>query len=451
MCLFSLHDGHDWGDDFALYLSESKTIITAGSFDKLFNDNKFIVDHSQVILGPYLYPIGFPLLISPIYKLFGLNFIALKIYLIIFFIGSIAMFFLLAKKAFPKDSFLILLTVGIISINYNYLFFLDNIASDVPFMFFSFLCLYLMYKAPEKKLIQNIITSFLIFFTCLIRDVGIVLIFVFLIFQIMRLRQISILNFALPFVIMASLYFITISLLPDGNKNLFQYAKNISANSILNNLLYYFWLLGQLIMPESSIVPHAVVFILSAVFLSFICISFFYLLKREEHFQYLAFFTAGILLIYFAWPFKQGFRFLFPLIPVLFFLLLKGVLIFFQYFGKIRIGLTVTIVLFLLNALWGINQFISDVNHSTNKSYTEEMKKIYSFIKSHIEENKTIAFFKPRALYFYTERLSMNLKDPLASNSNVDYALIYKEQFKPSDRYQILMKSEHFLLISVSK
>ena len=66
--LISFRPGHDWGGDFSEYIAQAKSISEGYDFP-----GKFVGTY-----GSFIYPWGFPLLLSPIYSLFGLNIFASK-------------------------------------------------------------------------------------------------------------------------------------------------------------------------------------------------------------------------------------------------------------------------------------------------------------------------------------------------------------------------------------
>jgi hypothetical protein len=80
-----LTNGHDWGDDFAAYIMQAKS-ITEGRHSEFIEANRFTIEQSSYPIGPVAYPWGFPVLLAPFYALFGLNMIALKSVSIICFL-----------------------------------------------------------------------------------------------------------------------------------------------------------------------------------------------------------------------------------------------------------------------------------------------------------------------------------------------------------------------------
>ena len=74
---FRVHDGHGWGDDFAEYICQGLSLID-NSQEKTIEVMEVMCSKSLPVLGPGNYPWGYPLLLLPILRLFGVNFIALK-------------------------------------------------------------------------------------------------------------------------------------------------------------------------------------------------------------------------------------------------------------------------------------------------------------------------------------------------------------------------------------
>ena len=75
----NLHrNGHNQGDDFALYLRQARSIFD-GDTAQVVADNRFAVLNSDFGFSPIAYPWGFPLLLSPFVKQWGLDYGRLKL------------------------------------------------------------------------------------------------------------------------------------------------------------------------------------------------------------------------------------------------------------------------------------------------------------------------------------------------------------------------------------
>jgi hypothetical protein len=61
---------HDWGDDFAMYILQAKKIALGSPL----TDLEFLYDPVSASSAPPAYPVGFPLMLAPVYYIFGLSF-----------------------------------------------------------------------------------------------------------------------------------------------------------------------------------------------------------------------------------------------------------------------------------------------------------------------------------------------------------------------------------------
>ncbi len=94
---------HAWGDDFAMYLSQMQS-LSDGTLNQLEEQQKFLEANTSVIIGPMWYPWGYPIVLIPIYKLFGMDIEVFKFYTFLFFVFSLPLFFYFLKIILPKNS-----------------------------------------------------------------------------------------------------------------------------------------------------------------------------------------------------------------------------------------------------------------------------------------------------------------------------------------------------------
>ena len=69
--------GHNWGGDFSAYIMQAVSLLD-GSASEFIGQNSFTIENSDGTRGPINYPWGFPILISPVIYLFGINLMVLK-------------------------------------------------------------------------------------------------------------------------------------------------------------------------------------------------------------------------------------------------------------------------------------------------------------------------------------------------------------------------------------
>ena len=66
-----ISESNNWGGDFALYINQSIGFLE-GDLPSLYQEQLFLLKYQR--LGPYLYPMGTSILISPVLFFFGANY-----------------------------------------------------------------------------------------------------------------------------------------------------------------------------------------------------------------------------------------------------------------------------------------------------------------------------------------------------------------------------------------
>jgi hypothetical protein len=129
----SLHyRGHTWGDDFTLYLRQSKGLVD-GNVGQVIADNHFNVDNAaKPGFSPYVYPWGFPILLAPFYRLFGLNYGLLKLVEVACLCGVLWFFHEILKQRVQRWT--ALATVVSLATTLAYLRHTDALLSEYPYM-----------------------------------------------------------------------------------------------------------------------------------------------------------------------------------------------------------------------------------------------------------------------------------------------------------------------------
>ncbi|MBK7311395.1 MAG: glycosyltransferase family 39 protein [Sphingobacteriaceae bacterium] len=182
LLFINIKNSHDWGDDFAQYIHQAQNILIGESQNNtgyIYNDNYFI--------GPTAYPTGFPLVLAVFSKFSKDNLMSLNKLISLFWMLGCFVGFLFFRKHF---SYLTALTTTLI-IAYNPMMiqFKTEILSDLPFMFFSLLCVYLIDK--EEKLWLSIVTGLLVAFTVHIRSIGFILLGVLIVYKLLNTKKTS--------------------------------------------------------------------------------------------------------------------------------------------------------------------------------------------------------------------------------------------------------------------
>ena len=183
-CLFLLRPGHDWGDDFSLYINQARALVK-GEVQEVYRQNQFTVDNSAwQSFSPYTYGWGFPLLLAPLYALFGLSFTAFKLLEVVLYLGFLTGFYALIRNRI--DRLAAVLIVAALALDNLYTAWTNTVLTEFPFLCFSVLGLLaiesthradrLARRPPGVGLLAALLgTGALIGFTTNIRNEGVVL------------------------------------------------------------------------------------------------------------------------------------------------------------------------------------------------------------------------------------------------------------------------------------
>lgn len=124
--------GHSWGDDFALYLRQAGSLLD-GNVGQVIADNHFNVNNAaKPGFSPYVYPWGFPILLAPFYRLFGLDYAALKLVEVASLIGFLWGFHAIVRRRATR--WLAFTSVAFVGTTLAYLIHTDKLVSEFPYM-----------------------------------------------------------------------------------------------------------------------------------------------------------------------------------------------------------------------------------------------------------------------------------------------------------------------------
>ncbi len=434
----SIQEGHRWGGDFSLYINQSIHITEGFTLDELYQWNKTSIQNSISDVGPYLYPIGFPLLLSPIYYFFGMDFVSMKIFCSLFFLSAIPFIYLLFRAYF-QSGFYALIVACLTAFNAHFIIFSDNILSDFPYMFFCFLTLYLM--ALKYNLRNQLLLGFCLFFSYFIRDIGIFLLPTIFVYQITQFNRYKNKIFiVVPHLVFGLLFFLARDFFPYGSENHFDILQSeISLSIAQNNFNYY-----QLFFSELFFFNRRFL-ILGYLILTLAIIGAFSNTKKHLHFIIFTILNLGIIII---WPSVQGIRFLLTIYPFIVFFTIQGILFILDKINtNPKFIRTATLVYLMIFSIHSFRNTLAVSRLKSNQAYTTEMIEIYDYISLNITDENIIGFWKPRVLYLFTGVKSIYTDTTHFNESMANYLLIKKENTKEYDDEIIKKEFKNYILL----
>ncbi len=189
--LATIRDGQDWADDFSQYIHHAVNIVDGTPYAT----TGYIYNPRNPGIGPRMYPPGFPLLLAPVIKVFGLALRPMKVLVIGFVVGALLVIVAMFRGDLPPP--LLAALVLVLGLNPFFWEFKDQVLSDIPFLFFVLLSLYLFQRADEADgsgrhaAMMAVLAGVAIYASYATRVLGIVLVPCFIAHDLIRTRRIS--------------------------------------------------------------------------------------------------------------------------------------------------------------------------------------------------------------------------------------------------------------------
>ncbi|NMB54627.1 MAG: glycosyltransferase family 39 protein [Leptolinea sp.] len=396
-----INGGHNWGDDFAMYIAHARNIVTG----KAYIDTGYIYNPGFPELGPQAYPPIFPLILSPLIALFGLNLWALKLAGVVSLSLFLYVFLIkIAPHRLPRVfRILLLLLIGL------HPFFgemLNNILSDIPFLLICYTTLYLFqFRSNQTERSNNVglnmLIGFLIYLSYGTRSIGLSLLAVFFLYEWMLKRRFSKKSWIVIGVSAVGIIIQSI-LLPGTGSYFDQIPHTIpeALNAWQSLSRIYLGLLPKII-PISVLINQKIVLI--AFFIPAIAAFINKMIHRITVYEVFFLVYSFSLLL---WPSFQGLRLLLPLIPLFFLYTVEGIQLALTVItnNTVKNFSIVVITCFFVFVFYNYYVTYSHIlqNPSTSDITKSSTNELFNFVRQKVSNGETCVFYKPRALALFT-------------------------------------------------
>jgi hypothetical protein len=414
--LATLRAGHDWSGDVCLYAMHSRNLLEG----KPYAETGYLYNPRYASLGPRVYPPGLPVLIAPVIAVTGLNIPVLKIEMVLFYIaGLFAVHGLFQRRLAPEYLALLILFIGW---NPVYWDAKDRVLSDLPFLFFSILALWLaerIISSPSSKnasrpSVAAILLAQAAYAAYALRSIGIALPAAMIVYHFIRRRSLRPTRFVSAFAILFALLMILQTRFAPSEAS---YAEQLrpSAGHVYWNLRYYldnlslFWSNGY--WPLGA----------RLFFLACLALAVWGYARK-------AYPSPGIVEVYLplyciplALHGSQDLRFLLPILPLMLYYTLTGLqsIKWLQPKKRSEAAITLFALLTVLSFAGRYSQMdFGPIREGIVKPETQEM---FDYIRKNTSEDATIVFRKPRVLACYTNRQSAVFHEPLPGEDLEDW------------------------------
>lgn len=437
----TLKPGHDWGDDFALYLLQTKSLEKNQVHELHFQMQQLSLVSSKPV-SPELAPWGFPIILLPAYCISD-NIKFLQYYNLLFFFGFLILYFVFVRN---KTSFVpALLLTAVIAFSPYFFDFKNHLLAEFPFLFFSFLSLILAAKFNNNTPVNfsQIILLIVVFsFTFLIKWQGILLGMAFFLSQLISIKKNSSCAYSCLFIIPVAftLFFCTSFWLPFGKNYDFLDFQHLIYR-VFENLKYYFFASYSFFTVRFS------------AWLLIPVIPFFFIGLWNRFIKDI--FPAIYLLLYMALllaiSYQQGFRYMMPVFPLFLYFSLQGMLSF-SFKQRIRfhpayLFFLLIISVFLVKNSIEFKRYKTAEHSIVDGPYTNESKELFQKIFLCKTDTIPVVFHKPRLIMYFTGCRAAFIEKPQMLKSYQNCYLILDKKLQPEWMNFIRQNPEMLFLV----
>lgn len=401
--IFTLQSGVNWGDDFAMYIALAKNIALGHTYVH----TGYIPNPNNPNESPLAYPPIFPLILSPIYAIFGLNIYAMKITLVVIMLCMLVACYFHAKPRL-NDLITTYLYLGAVGFSPWLWEARGHIASEIPFMFFLVLSLILADAAIARREAGSArwrlflgcaagVTAYLAYGT---REVGGLLIPVFVFFDILQNRRISApaVMITLTFVVLAAVqrHFVNVEKGYAEILNMYHWSVFYQHVISYGRLAVGYWGSDGL----GRIGAFVIFMMMAPLYVVGWCKGF---TSRKSIYSV---FVPAYVFVLVVIPISAGERYFLPIMPLLLLDIFVGVKVVGQWLGKEKGRVVAIIVAGAVSVSYVAWYRTQDFGPVADGPYSRPSLQLFAFIRKHTSPNSVFIFRKPRALALYTGRRS---------------------------------------------
>ena len=390
--LATLRPGQHWGDDFAQYVHHARNLATGTPYA----ETGYIYNLHNPAIGPRSYPPGFPVLLAPLVKVFGLDFRPMKMLVVVCFVGVLLLMPQVFRRDLPTPYLVALILV--MGLNPYFWDIKDDVISDIPFLFFTLLSLYCFQRVEDpdsrRRTTHAVLAGVAAYASVATRVLGVVLIPCFLLHDLLRQRRVSRMTVATCGIAVCLAGVQYAAGAQDGS---YFDQLTLSATTVGRNAVAYLRAFSDIWENGYNELGRKAVFVLTAGLA-----VYGYRRALQLGPTVVEIFPWLYIVPVLVWPAYQGTRFLIPLIP------------FYLYYGMLgmhRLQFRAETRKRIIVALGAVVALVYAGKYSTMQYgpmadgvATAESVELFQFVKQETPAEAIFVFSRPRALALFTDR-----------------------------------------------
>lgn len=427
LLLASNSSGHSWGGDFSQYVHHAVNIVEGRPYADIGH-----IRNLTVFVGPHAYPPVFPLVLAPVYSLFGLDWFVLKGVVAACFSLSLYVITLLGGKGLgkPHEAGLIM----VLALNPYFWEAKDMVMADFPFLLVSLVTLAVLNKWYVTETVRGrnqqhnsrgvaLILGLLLYLCYATREIGIVLVPVVLFYELFHFRKIRLVT-GLALVVFLTLSGLQQTVLDDavmdtdkrqritefsekhgvGSVPLSHFksiGENLTLTSVARQVRRYAGEMRGFWPGRDNVIIQIAGW--TAFLLAMIFASTAFVRAVISGPGVLELFVAGYLAVLIIFAGYQGPRYLIPVVPMFFLYAFK---LHSELMSSRYRGIMISVaVLFVAATTASYASGLRDYANETRRGITDvQAEMFFDYVKNETPVNSVFIFQKPRVLSLMTGR-----------------------------------------------
>ena len=397
--LFTIREGHDWGDDFSQYIQHAVNLAHGESYTA----TRYLYNPDNPSIGPRQYPPGFPIALAPVVRAFGVDLQLMKVEEVLFFVAALLLLHRLIQPLMPPAaSAAVVLVVGFNPVLWD---FKDQVLSDLPFLFFFFAAILCLTRSdePERsarfRLALSVLGGVAIYASYATRVVGIVLLPSVVMRDFIKYRWLTkeTLIAGGSFATLAGLQY-ALSTRDTSYTDLLTIGAPVIAANVVSYLRWFteFWANGYAELPRKML------FLVTAG----LAVVGYATLWRQPKAMLFAIAPLFYLTVIVVWPLAQDTRFLIPVMPIYVACSVLGALSIDSSIARHwgRSNVVVSALLAVVSVTYVARYSTLPFGRLQEGIGKPESVQLFDFVRTSTARDDVIVFSRPRALSLFGER-----------------------------------------------
>lgn len=433
--LSTIRPGHQWGDDFGLYVLHARSIVNGDAYE----ETPYLHNPLYSLSGPPAYPPVLPITLAPLYKQFGFDVTVMKVAVCTFFLALLCILYVTYRLQLPWPYATGLIVL--LGLNPCFYDFKDEIMSDFPFMFLVWAALYALQRhydsgraRADGSLPYAILVGTCMYLAYGTRVIGGVLLASLVLYELVKFKRLS--RFAIIALLAGgTLIVIQTSLLSNIGSGYLGVVKERTATDVVqlflaNGRSYFVNLLTFFDNGHSRAIKiglFIIVSLLAAVGLK----------KRiKSGLTIIEVFLCLYVLVLLVSP-VRAFRYLYPIIPIYFLYACIGAIEVRSLINRRGLHYAPVILAGLIGVSYALKYVTLDYGPIPEGIARQESVELFQYIRSHTKSDDVIIFRKPRALALLTGRRASIYPMPVQDPEQAD-AIAWNYFHESGARYLVI-------------